>query len=259
MFPCLWYIRRCRGAERHYFSSHHDVHMSHYVPLENYNYYWDERTFAGDETKLRNRFKKFYDKFTQSDQSPQQYQKFKNRLTKFRANNPPLEEHLALDEFPAEGDEEVIYEAGDTVEPIVEAGEAALGLSEVGESGIGAGTALIIGGTVAAGGGLLHKAASSGVQVPFTKNVGPGNEEIDLSPTLAGADIDAGHHDIRYGLAEDDNDIREADDIAIKEFGDHRVDNPFDVTSYIGEAGLSAKKAIENQIGVQYPKGNYGL
>ena len=106
-------------------------------------------------------------------------------------------------------------------------------------TGIGLGTA-IIGGVL---GGL------SGV-APFHKNLGPGNE-----PDIDGVDEDdriAYRHDVRYTNANTQEDVVEADRIAIDEFDSDWQDTG-NIHSVIGRTGIQIKKAVEHHTGVLYP------
>ena len=91
---------------------------------------------------------------------------------------------------------------------------------------------------------------SGGATLPGHHNIGPGNE-----PNPEGVDQDdqiAFDHDIRYGAAETQEDVREADSIAIDEFDQDWQDNS-NFHSLAGRTGIQIKKAVEQYTGVLYP------
>nr|QOD39516.1 ORF1 [uncultured densovirus] len=109
-------------------------------------------------------------------------------------------------------------------------------------SGIGIGV-----GTVGAG---LAIGLAGGALLPGHRNIGPGN-----IPDEDGVDEDdkiAYRHDIAYGGAKDQLDVRVADDIAIGEF-DSDFERTGNIHSYVGSIGLGIKKTIESKTGVLYP------
>jgi len=108
--------------------------------------------------------------------------------------------------------------------------------------GIGVGTAVI--------GGGLAIGLSGGATLPGHKNIGPGNE-----PDPDGVDEDdqiAYRHDIAYSKAVTQEDIREADSIAIDEFNAD-WEKTGNIHSVIGRTGIQLKHALEGQTGVLYP------
>nr|QOD39473.1 ORF1 [uncultured densovirus] len=125
---------------------------------------------------------------------------------------------------------------------VVSGGAAASVPSSAIGVGIGVGTAII--------GTGLAIGLSGGAVLPGHKNIGPGNE-----PDPEGVDEDdriAYRHDVRYGQAETQDDVREADDIAISEF-DSDWQNSGNIHSVIGRTGIQIKKAVEDRVGVLYP------
>lgn len=106
----------------------------------------------------------------------------------------------------------------------------------------------IIGAATAAG--IYKKVSESGVQVPTTKYIGPGNP-IDSGHPTSFADADAQQHDIEYSKS--NTDIQASDNRAIQKFGDHIAENNLDPSSIIGYSGLQVKKNIEKVTGQLYP------
>lgn len=133
------------------------------------------------------------------------------------------------------------------VQPLLEGG-ATVGGSTSGTPliAIGAGTAI-----AATGGLIASKAYHSGIQVPGTHYVGPGNP-IDSGAPTSGVDADAREHDISY--SHHNTDISASDTRAINQFGDHVAESHLDGAGIIGYVGLQAKKAIEKHTGQLYPK-----
>jgi len=108
--------------------------------------------------------------------------------------------------------------------------------------GIGIGTAVI--------GTGLAIGLSGGANLPGHKNIGPGNV-----PDPEGVDEDdliSYRHDISYGAAETQEDIREADEIAIAEFDSDWQDTG-NLHSLAGRVGLQIKHTVEGYTGVLYP------
>lgn len=133
------------------------------------------------------------------------------------------------------------------VQPLLEGGAVVGGgSSSTPLIAIGAGSAI-----VAAGGLIASKAYHSGIQVPGTHYVGPGNP-IDSGTPTSGVDSDARDHDISY--SHPDTDISASDTRAINKFGDHIAESNLDGAGIIGYVGLQAKKAIEKHTGQLYPK-----
>lgn len=132
------------------------------------------------------------------------------------------------------------------VQPLLEGGATVGGGSSATPLvAIGAGTAV-----VATGGLIASKAYHSGVQVPGTHYVGPGNPLNSGTPT-SGVDSDAREHDISY--SHPNTDISASDSRAINQFGDHVAESHLDGAGIIGYIGLQGKKAIEKHTGQLYP------
>ena len=122
----------------------------------------------------------------------------------------------------------------------------AVGSTAFGTVGTAVGVTL---GTAAVGAGIAA-AISGGATLPGHKNIGPGNE-----PDPEGVDEDdqiAYRHDIRYTNAKTQEDIQEADDIAIQEFSEDFA-NTGNIHSAIGRVGIQGKRTLEGQTGVLYP------
>ncbi len=125
---------------------------------------------------------------------------------------------------------------------IVSGGAAASAPTSALGVGVGLGTAII--------GTGLGIGLFGGAVLPGHKNIGPGNE-----PDPEGVDVDdniAFDHDVRYGAAETQADVREADRIAIDEF-DSDWQETGNIHSIVGRTGLQIKKTVEHHTGVLYP------
>ena len=125
---------------------------------------------------------------------------------------------------------------------VVSGGSAASAPSSAIGVGVGVGTAII--------GTGLAIGLSGGAVLPGHENIGPGNE-----PNPEGVDEDdriAYRHDVRYTNAKTQEDVREADAIAISEF-DTDWQNTGNIHSVIGRTGIQLKKAVEDRVGVIYP------
>ncbi len=103
-------------------------------------------------------------------------------------------------------------------------------------------TAFEIGTGVAIGAGTIGAGLGVGLLYPGHKNLGPGNE-----PDPEGIDVDdniAFDHDIRYTNAKSQQDIVDADAIAIDEF-DKDWQDTSNVHSLVGRTGIQIKKTVE--------------
>lgn len=155
-----------------------------------------------------------------------------------------------------EGEEIELFNRGEvgpsygTAGADIELGTEVGGISAVGSSSltplVAVGTGAV---TVAGGAALLGKAYKSGIQVPGTNYVGPGNP-IDSGAPTSFVDADAREHDISY--SRDDTDIAASDTITANKFGDHFIESG-DITGLIGNVGLNIKKNIEGHTGQLYP------
>lgn len=96
----------------------------------------------------------------------------------------------------------------------------------------------------------------SGITLPFSKNIGPGNTIQDPNTR---SDSIAGGHDLHYQYAKTNQDIINADREAISHFAYEAV-NPEDPISQIqagiGAVGLTGKNIVETLSGKVY-YGNY--
>ena len=173
--------------------------------------------------------------------------------SEIRRRYRPVEEDLEVDT----GEEIELFNRGEVgpgygaVESTIGAGTELGGVSTTGSAALtpalALGTGLV---TVAGGAALLNKAYQSGIQVPGTNYVGPGNP-IDNGPPTSFVDEDARRHDIEY--SQPGTDIGKSDREAIKRFGDHHAEEG-DVTSLLGVAGLEIKQKVEQLAGPIYPR-----
>lgn len=108
----------------------------------------------------------------------------------------------------------------------------------------------------ATGAAILSKVSNSGIQVPGTKYVGPGNP-IDNGQPSSFVDQDAKEHDIQYSISSDPQHIQKSDTDTINRFGDHIAEDNTDITALLGHTGLKIKQAIEKHTGQIYPS-KYG-
>lgn len=135
--------------------------------------------------------------------------------------------------------------------PAAESAVSGAASATAASSSVGPVGAVVIGGSlVAAGAGLYNQARKTGVQVPTTRYVGPGNP-LDNGPPSSFADEDAREHDITYSVA--NADVSDSDSLTIRKFGDHIADDNLDPTSIIGYTGLQVKKQVEKHTGQLYP------
>jgi Phospholipase A2-like domain len=259
--------------------------MSKYVPVEHYNWFWDSNDFGPQETILRNRFNKLYKRYSNStatdrylNRRPSNYQsytKFKDSLSKLRhrlnklrpgAYNNINDEEIDLDLLEDNiADDTVIYDARASTSGATEVGtgiiEAASGggstLLTSGASGsvipVAGGLSLGLAGAVTTG-LIYNKVTKTGIQVPGTNYIGPGNS-INSGKPVSGADTDAKEHDIAYSNPVVN--VPVVDKIAINKFRDHHIDNPLDIPAVLGDIGLTVKSTVEKHTGQLYP-GNYG-
>lgn len=93
--------------------------------------------------------------------------------------------------------------------------------------------------------GHVHKEPTRGWVLPFSNNIGPGNE---IQGALNEADKVAQGHDLHYKYAKTDEDITEADKEAIQHFiaVALKSQNPIEqFHAVIGAGGLTAKRILE--------------
>lgn len=228
------------------------------VPPEHYNKYWDRLGLEPkEETRLRKRFNRAYNRFRSGRISPTEFDQSLERI------HGDTEELL----FDAANELEAYEPTGEEIElseisydtPLLDAAEAGSVGAEATVATGGAATelgTLGAGVTLAAIGAAIYtKATTAGATVPGTNYIGPGNT-LDSGTPVSGADEDARDHDVAYDKG---GDVSEADTLAINQFGDHFADNHFDIPALLGTVGLSAKKAIEKHTGQLYPAvGKYG-
>lgn len=121
-----------------------------------------------------------------------------------------------------------------------------------GAAGILALGGAIIGGTLGSGSGKeKNPDRNKGYTLPGHHFVGPGNDADDEDPVDKDDEI-AKKHDHAYKNALTHDDIRKADEVAIKEFHDDwkKTGN---IHSLIGRVGIQLKHAAEGKTGVKYP------
>lgn len=91
--------------------------------------------------------------------------------------------------------------------------------------------------------------------LPGHNYIGPGTDDFNKPPVDSDDSI-ARTHDLDYAAARSNQEIRDADWKAIREFGADAVSN-YNLHSLSGAVGLGTKYAIETLTGVQYPKSEY--
>lgn len=94
-----------------------------------------------------------------------------------------------------------------------------------------------------------QKKINSGLVLPFSNNIGPGNTVQDA---LTNADKIAQGHDIAYSNAKSDKDITESDTIAIGQFVQEAVGGSNPISSaqaVVGALGLAGKTIVERIAG----------
>lgn len=128
-------------------------------------------------------------------------------------------------------------------------GTALLGAGGVGLLAVGG---AIIGGTLGSGSGTeKNPNRAKGYTLPGHHFVGPGNDADEEDPVDKDDEI-AKKHDHAYKNAVTHEDVRKADEVAIKEFHDDWKETG-NIHSLIGRVGIQLKHAAEGQIGVKYP------
>lgn len=163
-----------------------------------------------------------------------------------------------------EGEEVELYSAGSSA-----ADSAAVAGTSTGEAvaSIASGAGTVVGSSsltpivtvglgalaAAAGAGIVSQVSKTGIQVPGTNYVGPGNPLDNGKPTSL-VDEDAREHDISYSKSSNPIDISFSDSNTIQKFGDHFIEDNSDITALIGRTGLQIKKAVEKHTGQLYPK-----
>nr|AQN78646.1 putative protein 1 [Viltain virus] len=99
----------------------------------------------------------------------------------------------------------------------------------------------------------IEKQVQSGLTLPFSNNIGPGNTP-QVPKTIA--DSIALDHDLAYGKAHHPNDVFSADDAFLNQQKTNFLfnGNPIEkVQSAIGYAGIKLKNTFEKHAGVKYP------
>lgn len=99
-----------------------------------------------------------------------------------------------------------------------------------------------------------HKSVNSGLVLPFSNNIGPGNS---IQPARTSSDLVAQGHDLHYQYATKDKDVLSADKEAVSQFAYEAINSNNPISQFqgvLGAVGLGIKTAIEHQVGVKYGK-----
>ena len=141
--------------------------------------------------------------------------------------------------------------------PLLETAAAAdtiIGTAGVASAAAPTGTSVVTGVTLAGAtlGVGLGIGLSGGATLPGHHYIGPGNDENRPEAPVDQDDYIAQAHDKAYAAAETQEDVIEADRIAIDSF-DKDWQETGNIHSLAGRTGLQIKKGVESVIGVKYP------
>lgn len=240
----------------------------HFVPRENYNWYWDSLPDFSEDTKsvLRNRFKGLYNKFRHRNIPDSVYE---HELSNLREDI--VEEVIEYNRLAETGfdnfddielnevseDTPLINNSGDFIVEVGEEGAAAVATEGPGSTAVLGGIG--VGGAIAIGSGVLaskeetsHKKPTFSVG-PEHNYLGPGNTvgtENDPAP-VDDSDRIAYNHDLNYLKANTEQDVRDADNAAVAEFTDKALQG--DWRSALGGVGIQGKQIVEKYTGQLYP------
>lgn len=208
---------------------------------------------------LRNRFNIPLDQWP--EQLEQTFEENTNRLTS-RANVEQFQVDSfgdipgSFEDIPLDDIEINTGEIGQITETTGLIDSAAGGYGTIGATAVGTSTGVGLGTSVGIGtaviGGTAAVGLATGLTLPGHHFVGPGNDENRPESPVDVDDEIAKEHDIGYGKANTQEDVRIADSVAIDKFKKD-FDSTGNLHSLIGAVGLGAKHTLEGYTGVLYP------